>query len=138
MQRSMTALLAGIVFGIGLTLSGMVYPLKVLAFLDVGGHWDPSLALVMLGAISATLPAFALIARRGRPLLDMRFYLPKKTDLDGRLLGGAALFGLGWGIAGYCPGPAIAALAIHWQEALPFLLAAAVGGLLADRIREWP
>lgn len=134
MWRSLAALLTGLLFGVGLAWSQMVYPQKVLAFLDVaGGHWDPSLALVMLGALAVTLPAFAVILKRGGPLLDVRFYLPDKTAPDARLLVGAALFGVGWGLAGYCPGPAIAALAIHWREALPFLLATAAGGWLADR-----
>lgn len=132
MRRELTALFTGLVFGTGLALSGMVYPLKVLGFLDIAGHWDPSLALVMLGAIAVTLPGFALVSRRQRPLFDVKFYLPQKTDLDARLLSGAALFGVGWGIAGYCPGPALAALAIIWHEAVPLLLAAAVGGWVAD------
>ncbi|MCS3904005.1 putative membrane protein YedE/YeeE [Methylohalomonas lacus] len=134
MLRNLSALLAGVVFGIGLALSGMVYPLKVLAFLDVSAAWDPSLALVMLGAVAVTLPAFALVLKRHQPLLATRFYLPRTTDLDARLITGAALFGIGWGIGGYCPGPALAALGIHWQEGLPFLAAVAAGGLVADRL----
>lgn len=134
MLRNLSALLAGVVFGIGLALSGMVYPLKVLAFLDVSAAWDPSLALVMLGALAVTLPAFALILKRHQPLLATRFHLPQTTALDTRLIVGAVLFGVGWGIGGYCPGPALAALVIHWREALPFLAAVAAGGFVADRL----
>lgn len=136
MARQLLALFAGIVFGVGLAWSQMVYPLKVLAFLDITGHWDPSLALVMAGALTVTLPLFPWILKCQRPLLAQTFHLPSQSDIDSPLLVGAALFGVGWGIAGYCPGPAIAALAIHWQEAVPFLLAVAAGGLAADLVGD--
>lgn len=133
MRNLLIALLAGLLFGAGLALSNMIYPLKVLAFLDLSGnHWDPSLAFVMMGALLVTIPAFALILQRQQPLYEQRFYLPVQSAIDNRLLAGSALFGSGWGLAGYCPGPAIAMLTIQWQEAVPFLLFAVFGGWLAD------
>lgn len=135
MSRNLLALAAGLVFGFGLALSHMVDPSKVIAFLDVVGAWDPSLALVMGGALLVTTLAFPLILRRRAPWFDMAFHLPTRSDIDGRLIGGAALFGLGWGLSGYCPGPAVAALAINPNEALLFLAAVIAGGM-ATRLLE--
>lgn len=115
------ALAAGLLFGCGLVVSGMVDPAKVLGFLDVAGDWDPSLACVMAGAIPVAALGFALARRLGRPVA------PPPRAIDGRLLGGAALFGVGWGLAGYCPGPALASLGFGlWQPAL-FVLAMLAG-----------
>ncbi len=130
---NIVALLAGILFGVGLSLSQMINPQKVLAFLDVFGHWDPSLALVMGGALAVTIPAYYFILRDPAPMIAEKFYLPDNTAIDKQLVLGAALFGIGWGVAGYCPGPAVAALSINWQEAVPFLIALAVGGFASDR-----
>lgn len=132
MVRTLTALLAGAIFGVGLALSGMMNPAKVLGFLDVAGGagWDPTLLFVMVGALLVTVPAFRLILKRPGPVLDSGFDLPAKTALDGRLLGGAALFGVGWGLSGFCPGPAVAALLpALWSGLVPVLVF--VGAMLA-------
>ncbi len=104
------ALLSGALFGLGLAVSGMANPAKVIGFLDVAGDWDPTLAFVMGGAILVAGPAFRLIFRRRRPVLAGDFDLPVKTEVDARLVGGSALFGVGWGLSGFCPGPAVVAL----------------------------
>ncbi len=110
------ALLAGLVFGMGLVVSAMVDPAKVLGFLDLAGDWDPSLALVMAGAIPVAAIGFALGRRRSRPVLAPAFQPPAAAGLDRPLLQGAAMFGVGWGLVGYCPGPALASLALGaWQ-----------------------
>ncbi|MGB5234587.1 MAG: DUF6691 family protein [Candidatus Macondimonas sp.] len=127
------ALISGILFGFGLTVAQMVNPQKVIAFLDVAGHWDPSLALVMGGGVLVTALSFPWILGRGRPLWAPDFSLPIHHGIDRDLLLGAALFGIGWGIAGYCPGPAIAALLIHPAEAIPFVLAMLAGAWLQPR-----
>ncbi len=132
MKTGITALFSGIVFGFGLNLSQMVNPEKVLAFLDITGNWDPSLALVMAGALAVALPLYSITLKRTAPLLAEKFELPVKQQLDKSLLLGATLFGCGWGLAGYCPGPALAAMLINWQEAIPFVIAMAVGGKLCD------
>lgn len=108
--RLAVALLAGALFGLGLAVSGMADPAKVIGFLDLAGDWDPTLALVMGGAILVVGPAFGLIFRRRRPVLADDFDLPAKKEVDARLLGGSALFGVGWGLSGFCPGPAVVAL----------------------------
>lgn len=125
-----TSLLAGLVFGIGLIVSGMTNPAKVLGFLDVAGTWDPSLAFVMGGAIAIGLLAFAIARRRTRSLLGEPLRLPTSRDVDRRLLAGSALFGIGWGMAGFCPGPALAsllALGAGSSKALVFVLAMLAG-----------
>ncbi len=132
MRQNTIALLSGIILGAGLALSGMTSPLKVLAFLDITGKWDASLVFVMLAAILVTMPSYHWILKRPSPVLAPRFYLPNMKHLDIRLLSGASIFGVGWGLAGYCPGPAVANLAINWKEAVPFLLAVITGGFIAD------
>ncbi len=113
------ALLAGVVFGIGISLSGMIDPAKVLNFFDVAGTWDPSLAFVMGGALLVTAIGYRLVWRRNAPLFDSRFQVPTFTVIDRRLVGGSAIFGIGWGIAGFCPGAAIPALGTgRWEVAL--------------------
>lgn len=107
----MLGVLAGLLFGAGLLVSGMANPAKVLNFLDVLGSWDPSLAFVMGGAVLCTLIGYPLIQRRQQPVVAKAFQLPTRTDIDLPLVGGAALFGLGWGVAGYCPGPLWVSLA---------------------------
>ncbi len=133
MKARLAALISGILFGLGLTVSQMVNPQKVLGFLDVAGQWDPSLLLVMGGGVLVTVLSFPWIQRRGRPLWAERFSLPTRSDIDRNLLLGAALFGIGWAIAGYCPGPAIAALLINPAEAVPFVLAMLLGAWLQPR-----
>ena len=128
-MRKLTSFAAGLLFGMGLLLSGMANPAKVIGFLDVAGAWDPSLALVMAGAIATALVPFTWAKRRERSLLDAPMRLPSKRELDGRLIGGSLVFGIGWGVAGICPGPAIAVLLSgHWQVVL-FVLAM-LGGML--------
>ena len=109
-KRALASLGAGIVFGVGLALSHMTDPTRVLGFLDVTGHWDPRLLGVLGGAVAVTALSFRPLLRRPKPRLDQRFHLPAFTRVDAPLLLGSVLFGIGWGIGGYCPGPAIAAL----------------------------
>ncbi|CAN5446701.1 MAG: YeeE/YedE family protein [Actinomycetota bacterium] len=126
-MRVFVALLSGAVFGIGLAISGMMNPAKVIGFLDFAGDWDPTLAFVMVGALLVSIPAFRWILSRPNPVLDDTFDLPKKTAVDGRLLGGAAIFGIGWGISGFCPGPAVAALASGIPSVFVFMAAMLAG-----------
>ena len=126
---TVSALGAGLVFGVGLALAGMTDPAKVQAFLDVtgGSRWDPSLALVMVGAIAVHAALGWLIRRRAAPLFVRRFALPTRTDLDPKLIGGAALFGVGWGMGGICPGPGLVDLGSGIVPALVFVIAMAAG-----------
>ncbi|MDR7332172.1 DUF6691 family protein [Roseateles asaccharophilus] len=123
----LAALLAGLVFGIGLIVSGMADPAKVLGFLDLAGPWDPSLALVMAGAIAVGVVAFAIAARSRRTLLGLDFNLPAARHIDRRLVGGSLLFGIGWGLAGFCPGPALVALGMGELKAVVFVAAMLAG-----------
>ncbi len=132
------ALVTGIVFGAGITLSGMINPAKVLNFLDIAGLWDPSLIFVMGGAVVVTFVGYRLVWRRGAPLFGGRFQLPTATAIDARLVGGSALFGIGWGIAGFCPGAAIPALGTGRWEVMLFLAAVGVGLALARLVRGQP
>lgn len=127
MGRNLSALLAGLVFGLGLVVSQMVNPSKVLGFLDLFGKWDPSLALVMGGALLVTAIGYRLVLRRTQPLFADRFQLPGARSVDARLAAGAVLFGVGWGLAGLCPGPAIAGLAVGGTPVWLFLVAMAAG-----------
>lgn len=125
----LSAFACGLLFGLGLLLAGMANPAKVLAFLDLAGAWDPSLALVMVGAIAVAALPLHLAGRRSRALLGGAMQLPRRRELDARLVGGSLLFGLGWGIAGICPGPAVAILLSgHWQA--PLFVAALLAGML--------
>lgn len=126
-MRLLTALLAGLVFGLGLLVSGMVNPAKVLGFLDLAGAWDPSLALVMVGAIAVATVGFRAMAGRGASLLDEPLRLPTRREIDGRLLLGGLGFGVGWGLAGFCPGPAVVALGAGEPKALVFVAAMLAG-----------
>jgi len=128
----LTSFLIGLLFGLGLIVSQMINPAKVIGFLDVAGNWDPSLAFVMGGALVVTGIGYKLLNRRSRPLLVVEFLVPDKTTLDTRLIGGAAIFGIGWGLAGLCPGPALAALGSGAQEAVIFCVAM-VAGMAAFR-----
>jgi uncharacterized protein len=122
-----TALVAGLLFGIGLIVSGMADPSKVLGFLDLAGAWDPSLAFVMTGAIAVGLVAFAVARRRRRSLIGLEMKLPASATVDRRLVGGSLLFGVGWGIAGLCPGPGLVALGMGKPKAAVFVLAMLAG-----------
>ncbi|WLH60527.1 YeeE/YedE family protein [Pseudomonas sp. FP2300] len=126
----LTAFMAGLLFGFGLLLAGMTNPRKVLAFLDLAGAWDPSLALVMIGAIGTAIVPLTWARQRSHSLLGSPMQLPAKRELDRRLIGGGLVFGIGWGIAGICPGPAVAMLLTgHWQ-AIVFALAMLAGMML--------
>ncbi|WP_430262195.1 DUF6691 family protein [Neorhizobium sp. DAR64862/K0K3] len=131
--RILSSVVCGVLFGLGLVISDMVNPARVLAFLDVTGSWDPSLAFVMGGALIPSSVAYAVKRRRLRPVLDNQFHVPSNKTIDGKLLSGAALFGLGWGLVGLCPGPALAALVTARWEAVLFAVAMLLG-MFAYRI----
>jgi hypothetical protein len=133
MRRYAPAFAAGAIFGAGLLVAGMTRPARIVAFLDVGGAWDPSLAFVMIGAIAVFAIAYRAIARRGRTLGGGPLYLPSLKHVDGALIAGSAAFGVGWGLSGYCPGPAIVSAAAGAVPALVFVGAMIVGMALAGR-----
>jgi uncharacterized membrane protein YedE/YeeE len=128
----LSPLVAGLIFGLGLCLSGMVDPDKVLGFLDLAGNWDPSLALVMGGAVTAAFIAFRVAARRARSFANRPFEIPANRAIDAKLVGGAVIFGIGWGLAGLCPGPAIVSVGFLDGRALLFVLAMIAGMKLSD------
>jgi uncharacterized membrane protein YedE/YeeE len=127
------AIAAGVLFGLGLAISGMARPTKVLAFLDVTGHWDPSLALVMVGAIGVHSIAVVIAKRRPHTALGMGFHWPAPTAIDAPLLIGAAVFGIGWGLGGFCPGPALLGAASGNGTAILFVVAM-LGGMIARHV----
>ncbi|HET6434029.1 DUF6691 family protein [Dyella sp.] len=127
-MKMTVAMLAGLLFGLGLSLGGMTQPSVVQGFLDLFGAWNPRLVFVMGGAVLTTAIGYRLVFRRGRPLFEPSFQLPTASRFDARLVGGAALFGIGWGIAGYCPGPALASL----TAATP-----ALGVLITTMVAGW-
>lgn len=135
-MRKFTAFLAGLVFGCGLLLGGMTNPAKVLAFLDVAGVWDPSLALVMAGAIAVAAAPLNWARTRKQSLLGAPMQLPVKRTLDARLIGGSLVFGVGWGIAGFCPGPAVALLSTGRWQVLVFVVAMLVGMYLFAKLES--
>lgn len=126
-MASLFAFVAGLVFGLGLIVAGMVNPAKILGFLDIAGKWDPSLALVMAGAIAVGLVAFALARRRTVSALGLPMQLPSASTIDARLVGGSLVFGIGWGLAGFCPGPAIVAIGAGYAKAAVFVVAMLLG-----------
>jgi len=130
MRALVSSLGAGFVFGLGLWVSGMANPRKVLGFLDLTGDWDARLMLVSGGAVVVTLLTFRFILKRSSPFLEKEFSLPKKEDIDLPLVAGAAIFGIGWGTAGYCPGPALTALSTLSTESIVFVAAMLAGGFL--------
>ena len=136
MPTILAALACGLVFGFGLAISGMTQPAKVLGFLDVlglaSGRWDPTLAFVMIGALAVAAPGFLLARRRARPLFAPAAAWPSQRDIDRPLLAGAVLFGVGWGLVGLCPGPAIANLATLSSRVVAFVIAMAAGMLALD------
>ena len=131
-MKNLVTLLSGLMFGFGLLLSGMANPAKVQNFLDLFGTWDPSLAFVMGGAIAVTMPGFWLVTRRSKPFFNDVFHLPSRTDLDARLITGAAIFGVGWGLGGFCPGPAVTALPLAAEGTLVFV-ATMLTGMAASK-----
>lgn len=126
-MRLLTLYLIGLIFGVGISISGMANPAKVLNFFDIAGSWDPSLAFVMGGALAVTALGYRLVLARPAPRMAPAFQLPTAKALDARLLGGAAIFGLGWGIAGFCPGGALPALGTGRAEVAWFVLALSLG-----------
>ncbi|MEO8935982.1 MAG: DUF6691 family protein [Burkholderiaceae bacterium] len=130
------SLFAGLVFGLGLLISGMASPGKVLGFLDIAGHWDPSLGLVMVGAILASALAFAVARTRTKSILGLDMKLPTTTRIDRRLVFGSLLFGVGWGVAGFCPGPALVASGTADPKALVFVLAMLAGMALFELLEK--
>lgn len=131
----LAVLVIGMIFGSGILLGGMVNPEKVLNFFDIAGTWDPSLAFVMLGALAVVAPGYRIVLARRRPVFDSEFHLPSPRGIDPGLIGGSLLFGVGWGIAGFCPGGAIPALGLLRPEPLIFLAAMSAGILIARQIR---
>ncbi len=130
MKRNAAAFGTGALFALGLALSGMTKPSKIIGFLDIAGHWDPSLALVMMGAIAVHFVAYRLIRRRSAPLFDTKFHVPTRKDLDLRLVLGAALFGVGWALGGFCPGPGLVAAGGGSLHAIVFLVGMTLGMLV--------
>ncbi len=128
------ALASGALFGVGLVVSGMADPAKVIGFLDVGGGWDPSLALVMGAALAVHILASRVVVARGRPLFAERFALPTRRDVDVRLVVGAAIFGVGWGLGGFCPGPGLVAGTTAGADALAFVGAMALASYVTARL----
>jgi uncharacterized membrane protein YedE/YeeE len=133
MRQIVSAFAAGLIFGLGLIGSGMINPAKVLNFLDLFGQWDPSLALVMGGALAVGLVGHRFILKMDRPVLADAFHLPTRSDIDLRLVGGAVLFGVGWGLAGFCPGPAITGAGLGLAPVYVFL-AAMLGAMALYRL----
>ena len=130
-----TAFISGLLLSIGIVLSGMIDPAKVLGFLNVLGNWDPSLALVMVGALVVYMLGFRLIQHKSTPIFTAKFYLPTQTKIDRPLLLGATLFGIGWGLVGYCPGPAIAALTTGSSGTLAFVATMIAGWFIARTVK---
>jgi uncharacterized membrane protein YedE/YeeE len=133
LRQVLIPLLCGLVFGTGLALSGMTDTQVVLGFLDVSGEWNPALLMVMIGALAVTMPGFWLAQKRATPFFSMQFFLPASRAIEAKPLIGSAIFGIGWGLYGYCPGPALAALgSLAWQPLL-FVVAMAAGVYLEKR-----
>ena len=124
-------LVAGVIFGLGLVISGMANPAKVLNFLDVAGTWDPSLAFVMAGAVAVTAIGYRLVLARPKPLFASSFHLPTQRTLDARIFVGPAIFGIGWGLSGFCPGPAVTSLGLAASGTLAFVPAMLIGMAVA-------
>jgi uncharacterized protein len=133
MKQNFIALLCGIVFGIGLSLSQMINPNKVLNFLDITGNWDPSLIFVMMGALAIAFISFKWILKRPAPLLAESFHISKNTSVDKSLVLGAAIFGIGWGMSGYCPGPAVTGLGLLSLESVILVVAIYLGFFVYNR-----
>lgn len=132
--KTLMGYVAGLIFGLGLAVSGMTDPARVIGFLDLAGAWDPTLMFVLGGAVVTNFIGYRLVLRRPNPLFGERFQLPTRTDLDARLIGGAALFGIGWGLSGYCPGPAFASIGGLSGPLLAMLVTMVIGWFLARAI----
>ena len=136
MLMMITALVAGAIFGAGLAIAGMLNPAKVVGFLDIFGMWDPSLGLVMAGGILVNATGHYFVLRRNRPVFDVRFDLPSSNNIDRQLLIGSTIFGIGWGLAGYCPGPVVASLLFQPADMLPFLVTLLAGAFVGRWLRS--
>jgi|TARA_B110000238_G_scaffold128753_1_gene139027 uncharacterized membrane protein YedE/YeeE len=136
-MNNLITLVSGLMFGTGLLLSGMANPAKVQNFLDLFGVWDPSLAFVMGGAISITMPGYWLVTQRAKPFFTDVFHLPTSTDFDARLISGAAIFGVGWGLGGFCPGPAVTALPLAATGTIIFVITMLIGMAMAKYFGLW-
>jgi|SRR6056297_528734 len=135
-MRLLSAFIVGLIFGTGIAISGMINPAKVLNFFDIAGTWDPSLIFVMGGALVTTFIGYRLVLRRDAPVIEEKFQLPTARDIDARLVGGSAVFGVGWGIAGFCPGAAVPALGSGKAEVAGFVVALLAGLWVARVIRD--
>ena len=135
-MRVLLGLLCGLIFGMGLVVSGMSNPAKVLNFLDLAGSWDPSLLFVMAGAAGLTFVGYRLVQRQSRPLFAAQFHMPTAQNLDTQLIAGAACFGLGWGLSGFCPGPAITSVALHATGTMIFVPLMLIGMWIARVFRK--
>lgn len=133
-MRLVSTYLIGLIFGVGISISGMANPAKVLNFFDIAGTWDPSLVFVMGGAVVLAFFGYRIVLRRPAPVLDAKFHLPDNPRIDARLLGGSALFGVGWGIAGFCPGGALPALGTGQIDVFVFVAALIAGIFAAKRL----
>lgn len=132
--HTIVALLCGTVFGIGLSISGMLNPERVQNFLDITGHWDPSLAFVLGGAVTVAFAGMSIVRRMRRPVYEKEFFLPTSRQIDGRLIIGSTIFGVGWGLGGFCPGPAIASLSVGLIPSFVFVSFMVIGMVLHDRM----
>ncbi|WP_396589345.1 DUF6691 family protein [Bermanella sp. R86510] len=130
------SIVSGLLFGAGLAASDMNNPERVQSFLDVAGAWDPSLMFVMIGALAVAIPGFQWAIRIGKPALSARFHTPNSSKIDKKLIGGAVLFGLGWALVGYCPGPAIAALSYGYTDVVIFVFAMMTGAKIHQLISK--
>ncbi len=135
-QQTASALFCGALFGFGLSLSGMLDPARIQGFLDIFGAWDPSLAFVLGGAVAVAFVGMALVRRMGHPVFADRFQLPGKTRIDLPLVLGSGIFGVGWGLGGFCPGPALASLSMGHGTVVTFVIAMAVGMIVHDRLLD--
>ena len=136
MRSLISSLALGLVFGLGIAISGMIDPAKIMNFFDFAGTWDPSLALVMIGGLAVSLPGYRLVLGRGEPLFAGAFSLPDTHRIDAALVGGSALFGVGWGLSGFCPGGAIPALGLGRVEPYLFVAGMAAGMIIARALRS--
>ncbi len=137
-MNRLAVLFSGLLFGAGLTISGMVNPMKIMNFLDLTGSFDATLIFVMGGGLVVTLIGYQLLFRRGKPFLAEKYHLPNNKDFDLKLIGGATLFGLGWGLSGFCPGPAVASLVFGHSESIIFVVAMAIGMLITRLVPNRP
>jgi uncharacterized protein len=135
-KAALAALASGVLFGLGLVISEMMSPARVLGFLDITGTWDPTLMLVMVGALAITFPAFQLAPRMQKPVFDFKFTIPSRKDIDSPLIMGSILFGIGWGLVGLCPGPAVVGLSTLNPDVTLFFIAMLAGMLLHRFVSE--